>query len=80
MEHPAVLQAYVKPIITGCKFAGKSALNRGEWKKKFVTLTNDGKLTYHQSLKEYMDNGQGKEVRVSIEDTVVLGYGGVRVR
>ncbi|GMR44562.1 hypothetical protein PMAYCL1PPCAC_14757, partial [Pristionchus mayeri] len=53
------------PIMQGQLYkrsGGKSALNRGEWKKKFVTLTNDGKLTYHQSLKEYMDNGQGKEV------------------
>ncbi|GMR39453.1 hypothetical protein PMAYCL1PPCAC_09648 [Pristionchus mayeri] len=53
------------PIMQGQLYkrsGGKSALNRGEWKKKFVTLTNDGKLTYHQSLKEYMDNGQGKDV------------------
>ncbi|GMT21068.1 hypothetical protein PFISCL1PPCAC_12365, partial [Pristionchus fissidentatus] len=53
------------PIMQGQLYkrsGGKSALNRGEWKKKFVTLTNDGKLTYHQSLKEYMDNGSGKEV------------------
>ncbi|XP_023220868.1 centaurin-gamma-1A-like isoform X1 [Centruroides sculpturatus] len=37
------------------------ALNK-EWKKKYVTLTNDGRLTYHPSLHDYMDDVHGKEI------------------
>uniref|UniRef100_A0A1I8G3R8 Arf-GAP domain-containing protein n=1 Tax=Macrostomum lignano TaxID=282301 RepID=A0A1I8G3R8_9PLAT len=32
-----------------------NALNR-EWKKKYVTLSEDGKLTYHPNLHDYMEN------------------------
>ncbi|XP_037279589.1 centaurin gamma 1A isoform X4 [Rhipicephalus microplus] len=37
------------------------ALNK-EWKKKYVTLTSDGRLTYHPSLHDYMDDVHGKEI------------------
>ncbi|XP_023238311.1 centaurin-gamma-1A-like isoform X1 [Centruroides sculpturatus] len=33
-----------------------------EWKKKYVTLTNDARLTYHPSLHDYMDDIHGKEI------------------
>ncbi|XP_068612366.1 arf-GAP with GTPase, ANK repeat and PH domain-containing protein 1 [Brachionichthys hirsutus] len=42
------------------KRSGKS-LNK-EWKKKYVTLCDDGLLTYHPSLHDYMQNVHGKEV------------------
>lgn len=42
------------------KKSGKT-LNK-EWKKKYVTLTNDGNLTYHPSLHDYMDNVHGKHI------------------
>ncbi|KAM6452018.1 arf-GAP with GTPase, ANK repeat and PH domain-containing protein 3 isoform 4-T4 [Liasis olivaceus] len=42
------------------KRSGKS-LNK-EWKKKYVTLCNNGVLTYHPSLHDYMQNIHGKEI------------------
>ncbi|XP_043978327.1 arf-GAP with GTPase, ANK repeat and PH domain-containing protein 1-like [Gambusia affinis] len=38
-----------------------SSLNK-EWKKKYVTLSNDGILSYHSSVNEYMLNAPGKEM------------------
>ncbi|XP_006767335.1 PREDICTED: arf-GAP with GTPase, ANK repeat and PH domain-containing protein 3 [Myotis davidii] len=40
--------------------SGKS-LNK-EWKKKYVTLCDNGLLTYHPSLHDYMQNIHGKEI------------------
>ncbi|XP_051518797.1 arf-GAP with GTPase, ANK repeat and PH domain-containing protein 2 isoform X4 [Myxocyprinus asiaticus] len=37
------------------------SLNK-EWKKKYVTLSNSGMLTYHSNLNEYLQNAQGKEM------------------
>ncbi|XP_064790693.1 arf-GAP with GTPase, ANK repeat and PH domain-containing protein 3-like isoform X2 [Oncorhynchus masou masou] len=42
------------------KRSGKS-LNK-EWKKKYVTLCDNGLLTYHPSLNDYMQNVHGKEI------------------
>ncbi|KAM5255638.1 arf-GAP with GTPase, ANK repeat and PH domain-containing protein 3 isoform 1-T1 [Ctenodactylus gundi] len=42
------------------KRSGKS-LNK-EWKKKYVTLCDNGLLTYHPSLHDYMQNSHGKEI------------------
>ncbi|XP_051516879.1 arf-GAP with GTPase, ANK repeat and PH domain-containing protein 1-like isoform X2 [Myxocyprinus asiaticus] len=37
------------------------SLNK-EWKKKHVTLSNSGMLTYHSNINEYLQNAQGKEM------------------
>lgn len=42
------------------KRSGKS-LNK-EWKKKYVTLSDNGVLTYHPSLHDYMQNIHGKQI------------------
>uniref|UniRef100_A0A6Q2XPI0 Arf-GAP with GTPase, ANK repeat and PH domain-containing protein 1 n=1 Tax=Esox lucius TaxID=8010 RepID=A0A6Q2XPI0_ESOLU len=42
------------------KRSGKT-LNK-EWKKKYVTLCDNGLLTYHPSLHDYMQNIHGKEI------------------
>ncbi|XP_063309021.1 arf-GAP with GTPase, ANK repeat and PH domain-containing protein 3 isoform X2 [Pelobates fuscus] len=49
-------------IFTGVllKRSGKS-LNK-EWKKKYVTLCDNGVLTYHPSLHDYMQNIHGKQI------------------
>ncbi|XP_066538680.1 arf-GAP with GTPase, ANK repeat and PH domain-containing protein 3 isoform X2 [Hoplias malabaricus] len=44
------------------KRSGKS-LNK-EWKKKYVTLCDNGLLTYHPSLHDYMQNVHGKEINL----------------
>ncbi|KAG9260432.1 arf-GAP with GTPase, ANK repeat and PH domain-containing protein 1 [Astyanax mexicanus] len=33
-----------------------------EWKKKYVTLSNNGMLSYHSNVSEYMQNVHGKEI------------------
>lgn len=33
-----------------------------DWKKKYVTLTSDGYLTYHRTLHDYMDDSNGKSI------------------
>uniref|UniRef100_A0A7N6A2T4 ArfGAP with GTPase domain, ankyrin repeat and PH domain 2 n=1 Tax=Anabas testudineus TaxID=64144 RepID=A0A7N6A2T4_ANATE len=38
-----------------------SSLNK-EWKKKFVTLSNNGTLSYHSSSSDYTQNIHGKEI------------------
>ncbi|KAM4705253.1 arf-GAP with GTPase, ANK repeat and PH domain-containing protein 11-like [Rhinophrynus dorsalis] len=42
------------------KRSGKS-INK-EWKKKYVTLCDNGVLTYHPSLHDYMQNIHGKKI------------------
>ncbi|KAK6308389.1 hypothetical protein J4Q44_G00216600 [Coregonus suidteri] len=38
-----------------------SSLNK-EWKKKYVTLSNNGTLAYHSSFNDYMQNSHAKEI------------------
>ncbi|KAJ8358534.1 hypothetical protein SKAU_G00150590 [Synaphobranchus kaupii] len=38
-----------------------NSLNK-EWKKKYVTLSNNGTLSYHSSVNDYMLNNHGKEI------------------
>uniref|UniRef100_A0A8C8EI30 Small monomeric GTPase n=1 Tax=Oncorhynchus tshawytscha TaxID=74940 RepID=A0A8C8EI30_ONCTS len=38
-----------------------SSLNK-EWKKKYVTLSNNGMLSYHSNVNDYMQNAHGKEM------------------
>ncbi|KAL1020858.1 hypothetical protein UPYG_G00005640 [Umbra pygmaea] len=38
-----------------------SSLNK-EWKKKFVTLSNNGTLAYYSSFNDYMQNAHAKEI------------------
>uniref|UniRef100_A0A8D3B840 ArfGAP with GTPase domain, ankyrin repeat and PH domain 2 n=1 Tax=Scophthalmus maximus TaxID=52904 RepID=A0A8D3B840_SCOMX len=38
-----------------------SSLNK-EWKKKYVTLSNNGTLSYHSSSSDYTQNVHGKEI------------------
>lgn len=49
-----------------------SSLNK-EWKKKYVTLCDDGRLTYHSSLHDYMDDSHGKEIALQCVTVKVPG-------
>ncbi|RWS17885.1 centaurin-gamma-1A-like protein [Dinothrombium tinctorium] len=40
-----------------------------EWKKKYVTLTADGFITYHPTLHDYMENNRAKSI--SLKHTTV---------
>ncbi|KAL3095857.1 hypothetical protein niasHS_005616 [Heterodera schachtii] len=44
----------------------KNGLNR-EWKKKYVCLYSDGRICYHQNLKEYAEkDSRGKEIYLGL--------------
>uniref|UniRef100_A0A8C4Q535 Uncharacterized protein n=1 Tax=Eptatretus burgeri TaxID=7764 RepID=A0A8C4Q535_EPTBU len=49
------------PIKQGNLSKWSGTLNK-EWKKKYVTLCENGLLTYHPRLNEYMQNVNGKEI------------------
>ncbi|XP_070536792.1 arf-GAP with GTPase, ANK repeat and PH domain-containing protein 1-like isoform X4 [Ptychodera flava] len=52
------------PIKQGYLYKRSSKSLNKEWKKKYVTLCDDGRLTYHPSLHDYMDDVHGKEIRL----------------
>ncbi|XP_015919016.1 centaurin-gamma-1A isoform X3 [Parasteatoda tepidariorum] len=52
----------VIPLRQGYLYKRSSKALNKEWKKKYVTLTSDGRLTYHPSLHDYMDDIHGKEI------------------
>ncbi|XP_036366332.1 arf-GAP with GTPase, ANK repeat and PH domain-containing protein 1 isoform X16 [Octopus sinensis] len=53
----------VIPIKQGYLYKRSHGLNK-EWKKKYVALLDDGRLTYHPSLHDYMDEVHGKEINL----------------
>lgn len=44
-----------------------------DWKKKYVTLCDDGRITYHPSLNDYMSNVHGKEIPLQYVTVKVPG-------
>lgn len=53
------------PIKQGYLYKRSSNSLNKEWKKKYVTLCDDGRLTYHSSLHDYMDDIHGKEIALN---------------
>ncbi|XP_050406362.1 centaurin-gamma-1A isoform X16 [Patella vulgata] len=49
------------PLKQGYLYKKSHGLNK-EWKKKYVTLETDGRITYHPSLHDYMEDVHGKEI------------------
>uniref|UniRef100_A0AC34F3E1 Centaurin-gamma-1A n=1 Tax=Panagrolaimus sp. ES5 TaxID=591445 RepID=A0AC34F3E1_9BILA len=54
------------PIKQGNLYKRSSKALNKEWKKKYVCLHADGRLTYHPNLKEYMEKAPGKEVYLGL--------------
>ncbi len=44
-----------------------------DWKKKYLSLCDDGRLTYHPSLNDYMSNVHGKEIPLQYVTVKVPG-------
>jgi Arf-GAP/GTPase/ANK repeat/PH domain-containing protein 1/3 len=44
-----------------------------DWKKKYVTLSDDFKMTYHPSMHDYMENVHGKEISLQYVTVKVPG-------
>jgi Arf-GAP with GTPase, ANK repeat and PH domain-containing protein 1/3/4/5/6/9/11 len=61
------------PLKQGYLYKRSSKTLNKEWKKKYVTLCDDGKLTYHPSLHDYMDDVHGKEIPLQYVTVKVPG-------
>ena len=61
------------PIKQGYLYKRSSKTLNKEWKKKYVTLCDDGRLTYHSSLHDYMDNIHGKEISLQYVTVKIPG-------
>lgn len=61
------------PLKQGYLYKRSSKTLNKEWKKKYVTLCDDGRLTYHASLHDYMDNVHGKEISLQYVTVKVPG-------
>lgn len=53
------------PLKQGYLYKRSSNSLNKEWKKKYVTLCDNGRLTYHSSLHDYMDDIHGKEIALN---------------
>ncbi|KAL1140848.1 hypothetical protein AAG570_000776, partial [Ranatra chinensis] len=61
------------PVKQGSLYKRSSKALNKEWKKKYVTLCDDGRLTYHPSLHDYMENVHGKEIPLQYVTVKVPG-------
>uniref|UniRef100_A0A182NF28 Small monomeric GTPase n=1 Tax=Anopheles dirus TaxID=7168 RepID=A0A182NF28_9DIPT len=61
------------PIKQGYLYKRSSKSLNKDWKKKYVTLCDDGRLTYHPSLHDYMEDVHGKEVSLQYVTVKVPG-------
>ncbi|KAH1022304.1 hypothetical protein HUJ04_011726 [Dendroctonus ponderosae] len=61
------------PLKQGYLYKKSSKPLNKEWKKKYVTLCDDGRLTYHPSLHDYMDDVHGKEISLQYVTVKVPG-------
>lgn len=61
------------PIKQGYLYKKSSKTLNKEWKKKYVTLCDDGRLTYHPSLHDYMDDVHGKTISLQYVTVKVPG-------
>ena len=50
------------PIKQGFLYKKTNSTINKDWKKKFVTLNDDGSLRYYPSMNDYMDDSHGKEI------------------
>jgi len=61
------------PIRQGYLYKKSSKSLKKDWKKKYVTLCDDGRLTYHPTLHDYMVNVHGKEISLQYVTVKVPG-------
>ncbi|XP_032512601.1 centaurin-gamma-1A isoform X2 [Danaus plexippus] len=61
------------PLKQGYLYKKSSKALNKEWKKKYVTLCDDGRLTYHPSLHDYMEDVNGKEISLQYVTVKVPG-------
>lgn len=64
----------VIPIKQGILLKRRSNPLSKDWKKKYVTLLDDGRLVYHPSLHDYMENVKGKEISLLGKAVKIPGH------
>ena len=71
---PSVGSGRSIPIRQGIlyKKSNKATFSK-DWKKKYVTLCDDGRIAYHPSLNDYMSNVHGKEIPLQYVTVKVPG-------
>ncbi|ESO08391.1 hypothetical protein HELRODRAFT_110061 [Helobdella robusta] len=52
------------PVKQGFLYKRSTKPLRSEWKKKYVTLFDDGRLVFHSSIQDFTDNVHGKEIEL----------------
>ncbi|ESO09977.1 hypothetical protein HELRODRAFT_109375 [Helobdella robusta] len=65
----------VIPIKQGWLYKKSSKPLSKDWQKKYVTLLDDGRMTYHSSLHDYMENSHGKEIKLGETTVKIPGQG-----
>lgn len=63
------------PVRQGYLYKKSNKSFSKEWKKKYVTMCEDGRMTYHPSLHDYMENIHGKEIPLQYVTVKVPGQG-----
>merc|ERR1719300_1241856 len=61
------------PIRQGYLYKKSSKSFSKDWKKKYVTLCDDARLTYHPTLHDDMENVHGKEISLQYVTVKVPG-------
>ena len=61
------------PVRQGYLYKKSNKSFSKDWKKKYVTLSDDFRLTYHASLHDYMENTHGKEISLQYVTVKVPG-------
>merc|ERR1711981_528635 len=61
------------PIRQGLLYKKSNKSFSKDWKKKYVTLCDDGRMTYYPSLNDYMSNVHGKEIPLQYVTVKVPG-------
>ncbi|CAG9535979.1 unnamed protein product [Cercopithifilaria johnstoni] len=61
------------PVKQGHLYKRSNKTLNKEWKKKYVCLHSNGRLSYHQTLKDYMEKDAGKEVFLGLATVRIAG-------
>lgn len=61
------------PLKQGYLYKKSNKTLNKDWKKKYVTLCDDGRLTYHSSLHDYMEDVHGKEISLQYVTVKIPG-------
>jgi len=73
MQGPQLGSGRSIPIRQGLLYKKSNKSFSKDWKKKYVTLCDDGRMTYYPSLNDYMSNVHGKDIPLQYVTVKVPG-------